>query len=375
MKCMLLTAIAVGSVLADAQAHSCTFLTANQEDPLVFSRQEILKNPDVLWAGEGFFTYMLDERNPEKFQDKELLKSLGINGKHTVSPLKDLHDRRKPYPYNSTDMDMIHRLLSVEYLQQAEIFADPALQQRIPAKQAIRFNSAMDTIMVMDPATGKSLPKIVITQTNPGDLVGYQAKQLVYFDQKQNCFQSVIEAVAPLMKQYDGDGNPLGIKPLFWMKVQTESKAQDLNNADVPWARYSARMLSISELTVIKNQKPWADCMQQHFDQVVKNAGKEDIRNTLGDLEKLSPSEIQYLTAPVDTIITYDPKTFEQTITVQKYEFKGKSVEKIRFLTEWVWDDRKKQMICFTSFSAPIVPRFDNAGTFLFEGPLFYKGL
>lgn len=374
MRNAILVAVATALSLGQLQAHSCRTLN-NDDDQALLSKAEILKNPDVLWAGEGFFNYLLDERNPDAFEDKKKLEELGITWRHTVSPLKDMHDRQNMYPYNSMELDMIHRFMKDAFLKNAEIFADHELKQRLTATQAKKMMQSIDTIITVNPATKEEKLQVVVNEFNPFDVVGYQAKQIVYFDKKSNAFNTVIEAVAPLVNYYDDQGNYMHRAPMFWLKVNTATVAQDLNSADIPWARYAVRHIPFAELKAIKSDKKLEDCLQLFLDNVVKNAGKEDIRNVFGNLDKMPAEEIKTFATSIDTVITFDPVNFTEKMDIVKNTYNAKGIEKMRFLTEWVWDDKKRQMTCYTSFFAPIFRRFNDKGEFLNEGPIFFKAL
>jgi len=83
--------------------------------------------------------------------------------------------------------------------------------------------------------------------------------------------------------------------------------------------------------------------------------------------------DVANLGGSIDTIITFDPKTFKETIQIVTSKFRGKSIKNLRLIEDWVWEDKANSLsIRYVGF-APIIDRIDDNGNFLNSGPMFIR--
>ena len=59
----------------------------------------------------------------------------------------------------------------------------------------------------------------------------------------------------------------------------------------------------------------------------------------------LSKKELASAYNSIDTIITFDPSTFTETIEIAKYELDPKDVSNFRLVQEWYYDGKSKKMM------------------------------
>ncbi|MCH2044785.1 MAG: hypothetical protein MK212_11765 [Saprospiraceae bacterium] len=75
----------------------------------------------------------------------------------------------------------------------------------------------------------------------------------------------------------------------------------------------------------------------------------------------------------IDTIIPFDPKTFNKNVSVVKNTCRGKDIDEVRLLQDWIWNEKEQKLYIRHAGFALIVKRYDNKGNFLNSGPMFIR--
>jgi Gliding motility associated protein GldN len=330
------------------------------------TRESLLSNPNILWIGEAQSVILLDA-NTQQMEDPKYLEARGIKGlKRVTAATIKLVDINKisSSPYDEEINALNLKLVNSAFFAKNEVYEDAACTQKIAnPKQRI---SRVDTLNV----GGEKV--VMVNDTDPRDIKSFQINHLVYFDQKANAFGNLVTAFAPIFETTDPKTQAVSSKPLFWIKMENSKTLKDLYNKDLTWAKRSSRNLTFADFKPLKTSKTVEECLQIQMDFITKNAKTVDIRGTMGQLDKLNPAEIAKIAASVDTIITFDPKTFQEVVQVMNHKFDPKNVQKIRLLQDWYWDEKLQKLSTHTSFYAPIINRNDDTGKFINEGPMYW---
>ncbi len=343
----------------------------------VVTADGLIKNPDILWVAESEEVVLLDILNAENAENAEWLKNMGIPLRRVLcAPIKNQHDRKNPNtnPYPQ-DFTLSTRTLISKKINQIQVYSDPACTQLVKDPYT-KYIYSVDTIKTIDPATQKERVNfsVVVNELDPALIKSYKIRQLFYFDKKANTFGSLPLAFAPIVDSLGDDGVTLiDRKPLFWVKIEHSQQLLDLNNDNIQWARKIVRQFDFADMKPIKSDKSIEDCIALHLETLRKNAKTEDIRNTMGLLEKLDEKTISTMGATIDSIITFDPKTFQEVVQVVKSSADGKTIKSIRWSQEWYWDEKTNKMTVYNAFFAPIINRYDIQGKFLNAGPMYFK--
>lgn len=77
--------------------------------------------------------------------------------------------------------------------------------------------SKTDTVVTWDVETGEEIVQIVRNQVNPEDVKRFRVKESWYFDKQRGTVQVRILGIAPLISEFDNEGNFKWEKPLFWV--------------------------------------------------------------------------------------------------------------------------------------------------------------
>ncbi len=75
----------------------------------------------------------------------------------------------------------------------------------------------VDTVPIFDIETGEEVYQIVKDELNPEDVKRYRLKEHWYFDTRSSTLQVRILGIAPLIEEYDDNGNFKYERPLFWV--------------------------------------------------------------------------------------------------------------------------------------------------------------
>ena len=74
----------------------------------------------------------------------------------------------------------------------------------------------------------------------------------------------------------------------------------------------------------------------------------------------------------VDTIVTFDPETYEEFVRISRVEMNADYL-RLGIVQDWYWDDRRKQLIIRPVTVCPLMHQLDGDGNYLYSRPLFYR--
>lgn len=77
--------------------------------------------------------------------------------------------------------------------------------------------ASVDTIATVDPETYEETYQIVRNEVNPQDVKRFRLKEIWFFDEETSTLQVRILGVAPLIEEYDDNGNFKYERPMFWV--------------------------------------------------------------------------------------------------------------------------------------------------------------
>ena len=144
-----------------------------------------------------------------------------------------------------------------------------------------------------------------------------------------------------------------------------------LREADILWEKRIWREIDVREKmnASFQGPVPLFDILR---DAVL--AGEIRAFSTIDDKfsTRLSVDEVQSLLATRDTIEVMDPETYEITYSIVENELSAAEILKYRLKEVWFFDTRHSTMRVRILGVAPIRYVYDQAGSFLFEQPLFW---
>lgn len=147
-----------------------------------------------------------------------------------------------------------------------------------------------------------------------------------------------------------------------------------IHEKDVFWERRIWRLIDIREKMnhAFKNEKEG-----ESFIEIIlahAKAGDITLYHTFNDefTEAMTQEEMQNLGSSVDTIITFDPETFEEIVQVVVNDLNPEDIKKYRLKEVYFFDEEKSALDVRILGIAPIIDRVDNNGNFLNSGPMFW---
>lgn len=77
--------------------------------------------------------------------------------------------------------------------------------------------ASVDTIATVDPETYEETFQIVRNEVDPTDVKRYRLKEIWFFDEETSTMQVRILGIAPLIEEFDDNGNFRYERPMFWV--------------------------------------------------------------------------------------------------------------------------------------------------------------
>lgn len=176
----------------------------------------------------------------------------------------------------------------------------------------------------------------------------------------------VTESSTPTDKPLDG---------VYERKIIEETpplKYDNIREADVFWEKRIWRVLDVRE----KMNKPFV-YPEDPFINIILSAAKEEkitLYSTIDDKfsEALDPNEASTIGVSVDTIITFDPETFEEQLKVVRNELNWEDIKRFRIKEVWFFDEETSTMQVRILGIAPLREVYDDQGNFKYEQPMFW---
>ncbi len=147
----------------------------------------------------------------------------------------------------------------------------------------------------------------------------------------------------------------------------------DIREADVFFEKRIWRVIDVRE----KINKPFV-YPKQPFVAIIMDAAKASevtLYSTVDGDEfktKLTADEVSQMGASVDTVVTYDPETYEEKIKIVRNELNPEDIKRFRLKEVWFFDKESSTLQTRILGIAPIKEVKDDKGNFRFEQPMFW---
>lgn len=145
-----------------------------------------------------------------------------------------------------------------------------------------------------------------------------------------------------------------------------------VREADIFWEKRIWRVIDIRE----KMNLPFAYPERPFFSILMDaaTAGEITVYSTEDDKfsSQLTPDEVASMGATIDTVITFDPETYEEQIQVVRNDINPEDVKRFRMKEVWFFDEESSTLQVRILGIAPLIDKTDENGNFLYEKPMFW---
>ena len=145
-----------------------------------------------------------------------------------------------------------------------------------------------------------------------------------------------------------------------------------VREADIFWEKRIWRVIDIRE----KMNLPFAYPERPFFTILMDGAINEEITVYSTEDDKftapLTPDEVASMGATVDTVITFDPETYEEQIQVVRNDLNPEDVKRFRLKEVWFFDEETSTLQVRILGIAPMIDVKDENGNFRYEKPMFW---
>jgi gliding motility associated protien GldN len=147
---------------------------------------------------------------------------------------------------------------------------------------------------------------------------------------------------------------------------------QPVRESDVFWEKRIWRIIDVRE----KMNLPFAYPEEPFFKLLSDAATNGDlpVYSTEDDkfTKRLSTDDVLAMLSKSDTIVTFDPETYEEKVTVVRNDINWEDVKRFRVKEIWYFDKETSTMQVRILGIAPLIDVKDNEGNFRFERPMFW---
>lgn len=297
--------------------------------------QEILDNPDIVWAAEVNTIYAPNMHHFDQFTAN------WVQGANAFSILKiqnNIGDNFLEFP--STLANYILNLKE----DNINLYNDSALNQRISFKTYNKLTTSSDTIETFDPETFEKIDQVVVTKHPHSSIKTFKLRQILFYDIKNHRFGLMPIAIAPI---FEG-------KTLFWMPIQELKKSLDLNSDAIMWAARVIRDIHQKDLKLIKGKQSLGEMTLDLMGYASIAPEFAKLYSTVESLEEMFVESIKNINSGESEIIAAD-------------------ITQIRIVQDWFWDDKAQKMSVLLLFYAPVVMYEDEITKKKLERPIFYQ--
>jgi len=145
-----------------------------------------------------------------------------------------------------------------------------------------------------------------------------------------------------------------------------------IREADIFWEKRIWRIIDVRE----KMNLPFAYPAEPFF-SILMNAAMEGEITAYGTEDDkfsypLEPEEVASMGATVDTIITFDPETYEEQIQVVRNDLNPEDIKQFRMKEIWFFDEESSRLDVRILGIAPLRDEYDEQGNYKYTIPLFW---
>jgi len=149
---------------------------------------------------------------------------------------------------------------------------------------------------------------------------------------------------------------------------------QPIRESDIFWEKRIWRIIDVRE----KMNLPFAYPEEPFFKILSDAATKGDLPVYSTDEDgakfkkRLSTDDVLSMLSKTDTVVTFDPETYEEKLQIVRNDINWEDVKRFRVKEVWFFDKETSTLQVRILGIAPMIDVRDNEGNFRFEKPMFW---
>lgn len=147
---------------------------------------------------------------------------------------------------------------------------------------------------------------------------------------------------------------------------------QPIRESDIFWEKRIWRIIDVRE----KMNLPFAYPEEPFFKILADAASNGDLPVYTTDDDKfthrMSTDDVLAKLSETDTVVTFDPETYEEKIEIVRNDINWADVKRFRVKEVWFFDKETSTLQVRILGIAPMIDVIDNDGNFRYESPLFW---
>ena len=332
---------------------ACIFLAPS----LSAQYDDLLRNPDISWVAEYTTDFVMNPENgADNFEGPNYLDIIQFHNSGTENGIFG----RKIYAQKYLSQQLYHVLGKSGMV----CYKDSLTAEAMTEKDLYNAMTKVDTGI-----GGCYNDTIIIRNEVSFDQIwAFRVRQLCWYNQKSGAFDARLLAFAPVIDTKDKEGNINGARALFWLKA--DPKPRRRFKPDRFNYIFQTRMLGNAprpeDFKVLKGGLDF----KKHFEQEIRHPSPDCL--DASEYMTLDAALLDQECFGTDTIVTFHPETYEETITIEHRNC-IKQIERIRFVQNWYYDERRGQLYARLVGVAPLAAIRDSEGNFRYLKPLYYR--
>lgn len=147
---------------------------------------------------------------------------------------------------------------------------------------------------------------------------------------------------------------------------------QPVRESDIMFEKRVWRIIDVREKMNLPFSYP-----EDPFFQILQNAatkGELPVYSTEDDkfTKRLSTDDVLSMLSETDTVVTFDPETYEERVQIVRNEINWEDVKRFRIKEVWFFDKETSKLEVRILGIAPLIDVKDDEGNFRFEKPMFW---
>ncbi len=292
---------------------------------MFLSCQVYSQMPGVAWMAETELTYLIEKE--DKVFNEEKHSRHGLTDVYSTSTLMKIDIVNTPSsPENYLENVLIGNILSGD-LDLYSVDKEKALG----IDQLARVLTSVDTIITFDPNTYEEKIKIVRHDKPIHSLI---FEQTWWIDEEDEVLRNSVNGFYPVIEK-NGQAQKACWVP-FNRKEHT--KEAEINDPDIVWMKLTTDQIALTEFKVIEEYGK--DGLKKYWDASIDGIPAYEPAGYIFKANKCRENYVSRIVQPgMDTIVTFDPETFEEKYTYKKYDgVDFESVKGLEVHQVWYYD-------------------------------------